>query len=139
MNVTQRVPWLSIIIAGMAAFIVSFIGSFLVVSVYAISLGMEARGAPDPAKINAFASNVIPFLSPILLSLLVVVGAYRVVRRARSPQLWQGVLVGVVAILPSLIFIGTPDPVEVGGLLLGPAAGLLGAYLALRKARVSLS
>ena len=135
----QRVPWLSIVIAGMAAFVVSLIGGFLVVSVYAFSLGMQARGAPDPARISAFASQVIPLLGPVLLSLLVMIASYRVVRRARSPQLWQGVAVGVVAVLPSLIFMGVPNPVEVGGLLLAPAGGLLGAYLALRRARVSLS
>ncbi|MEO8434455.1 MAG: hypothetical protein ABI596_06130 [Pyrinomonadaceae bacterium] len=139
MTMTQRVPWLSIVIAGIAAFVVSFIGSFLVVCVYAFSLGMQARGAPDPERIGAFARQVVPLLSPVLLSLLVVIVAYRVVRRARSPQLWHGVLVGVVAVLPSLVFIGVPNPVEVGGLLLPPAGGLLGAYFALRRARVSLS
>lgn len=139
MTTTQRVPWLSIIIGGIAAFVVSFIGGFLVVSVYAFSLGMQAKGAPDPEKISAFARNVIPLLTPMLLSLLVVIAAYRVVRRARSPQLWQGVAVGVVAVLPGLIFMGVPNPVEVGGLLLAPAGGLLGAYFALRRARVSLS
>ena len=135
----QRVPWLSIALGGIAAFVVSFIGSFLVVSVYAFSLGMKARGAPDPAKISAFASEVIPVLGPLLLSLLVIIAAYRVVRRARAPQLWQGVLVGVVAVIPSLIFMGAPNPVELGGLLLPPSAGLLGGYFALRRARVSLS
>ncbi len=139
MTMTQRVPWLSIVIAGIAAFVVSFIGSFLVVSVYAFSLGMQARGAPDPERISAFARQVVPLLSPVLLSLLVVIVAYRVVRRARSPQLWHGVLVGVVAVLPGLVFMGVPNPVGVGGLLLPPAGGLLGAYFALRRARVSLS
>src|SRR5688500_8402875 len=135
----QRVPWLSIVIAGLVAFVVSLIFGFLVVSVYAFSLGMQARGAPDPAKISAFASQVIPVLSPVLLSLLVFIGAYRVVRRARSPQIWQGVLVGVVAVLPSLFFMGVPDAIEIGGLLLPPAAGLIGAYFAMRRVRVSLS
>lgn len=135
----NRVPWLAMILAGILAFVVSLIGGFLVVSVYAFSLGMQARGAPDPARISAFAEQVMPILSPLLLSLLVLVGGYRVVRKSRSPRLWYGVLVGIVAVLPSLAFIGVPNPVEVGGLLLPPTAGLLGAYFALRRARVSLS
>jgi uncharacterized BrkB/YihY/UPF0761 family membrane protein len=135
---SHRDPWLSIIMAGIVAFVVSLIGTFLVVTVYAFSLGMQARGAPDPNKISAFAKQVIPFLSPLLLSLLVVLAAYRVVRRAGSPRLWHGVAVGVLAALPSLVFIGVPNPVEVVGLLLPPAGGLLGAYFALRRGPVSL-
>ena len=135
----KRVPWLSIILSGIVAFLVSLIGTFLVITVYAFSLGMKAKGAPDPNRISAFANQVVPIMSPLLLSLLVVIAAYRVVRRARSPQLWHGVLVGVVAVLPSLVFMGVPDAVELGGLLLPPAGGLLGAYFALRRARVSLS
>ena len=132
----QRVPWLPIVIAGTAAFVISLIGNFVVVTVYAFSLGMQARGAPDPARISAFARQVIPIFGPLLLSLLVICAAYRVVSRARSPQLWHGLLVGVVAILPSLVFMGAPDPVEVGGLLLPPSAGLLGAFFAQRRARM---
>lgn len=131
-----RVPWLSIILGGIVAFVVSLIGTFLVVTVYAFSLGMKARGAPDPNRISAFANQVIPIMSPVLLSLLVVLAAYRVVRRAASPQLWHGALVGVVATFPSVAFVGTPNPVEVVGLLLPAAGGLLGAYFALRRGRV---
>jgi len=134
----HRVPWLSIILAAMAAFVISVIVTFLVVGGYAFSLGIQARGAPDPNRISAFANQVIPILSPLLLSLLVVLAAYRVVRRAASHRLWHGVLVGVLAALPSLVFTGIPNPVQMVGFLLPPAGGLLGSYFALRRGRVML-
>ena len=96
---------------------------------------MQAHGAPDPNKIATFANRVIPFLGPLLLSLLVIFAARRVVRRARTPQLWHGVLVGVVAALPTLMFMRRPGLADVFGLLLPLASGWLGAYWAMRHVR----
>src|SRR5216683_6114341 len=107
----------------------------VVMAGYAFALAMQAHGAPDPHSIAAFANRVIPFLGPILLSLLVLFAARRVVRRAKSPQLWQGALVGVVAALPTLMFMRHPGLVDVVGLLLQPASGLLGAYWAMSRRR----
>ena len=127
------VPWLSIVLTGLLAFVVSIVVSAAVVAGYAFALGMQARGAPDPEKITAFAGRVIPFLGPLLLSLLVLFAARRVVRRAKSPQLWHGVLVGVVATLPALMFMRSPGLVDVIGLLLPLASGWLGAFWAMSR------
>ena len=129
------VPWLSIVLTGLLAFVISIAISGAVVAAYAFALGMQARGAPDPDKIAAFASRVIPFLGPLVLSLLVLFAARRVVRRAESPQLWHGVLVGVVAALPTLMFMRKPGLGDVVGLLLPPASGLLGAVWAMSRSR----
>lgn len=127
----SRVPWLSIILTGLLAFVVSIAVTAAIVMGYAFALAFQARGAPDPDKIAAFASSVIPFLGPLLISLLVVFAARRVVRRARSPQLWYGVLVGVMAALPTLMFVrGGLGLVDVVSLLLSAASGLLGAFWA---------
>jgi hypothetical protein len=129
----SRVPWLSIVVAGLLAFVLSIVVTTAIVTGYAFALGMQARGAPDPNKIAAFASRVIPFLAPLLLSLLVLFAARRVVRRARSPQLWHGVLVGVFAALPTLMFVRSPGLADVVGLLLPLPSGLLGAYWAMNR------
>ena len=129
----SQVPWLSIVLTGLLAFVVSIAATAAVVTGYAFALGMQARGAPDPDKIAAFANRVIPFLGPLLLSLLVLFAARRVVRRAKSPQLWHGVLVGVVAALPTLMFMRGPGLGDVVGLLLPPAGGLLGAFWAMSR------
>jgi hypothetical protein len=131
----SRVPWFSIVLTGLLAFVVSLAVTAAVVAGYAFFLGMQARGAPDPEKIAAFANRVIPFLGPLALSLLVLFAARIMVRRAKSPRLWHGVLVGVVAALPTLMFMRHPGLGDVVGLLLPPASGLLGAYWAMRRVR----
>jgi hypothetical protein len=93
----SRVPWLSIVLTGLLAFVVSMAVIAAVMAGYAFALAMQAQGAPDPQRIAAFANHVIPILGPLALSLLVLFAARRVVRRAKSPQLWHGALVGVIA------------------------------------------
>ena len=129
----SRVPWLSIVLTGLLAFVISMVVIAAVMAGYAFTLAMQAHGAPDPHSIAAFANRVIPILGPLVLSLLVLFAARRVVRRAKSPQLWHGVLVGVVAALPTLMFMRRPGLVDVVGLLLSPASGLLGAYWAIGR------
>ncbi len=130
----SRVPWLSIILTGLLAFVISIAVTAAIVAGYAFALAIQARGAPDPDKIAAFANRVIPFLGPLLLSLLVLFAARRVVRRAQSPQLWYGVLVGVMAALPTLMFLrGGAGLGDVIGLILPPASGLLGAFWAISR------
>ena len=131
----SRVPWLAIVLTGLLAFVISMAVTAATVAVYAFALAMQTHGAPDPHKIAAFASRVIPFLGPLILSLLVVFAARSVVRRAKSRQLWYGVLVGVVAALPTLMFMRHPGLVDVVGLLLPPASGWLGAFWAIARHR----
>jgi hypothetical protein len=133
----SRVPWLSIVLTGLLAFVISMAVIAAVMAGYAFGLAMQAHGAPDPHSIAAFASRVIPFLGPVLLSLLVLFAARRVVRRAKSPQLWHGVLVGVVAALPTLMFMRHPGLADAVGLLLPPASGLLGAFWAITRRRAA--
>jgi hypothetical protein len=135
MTEKSRVPWLSIVLTGLLAFVVSMAVIAAVMAGYAFALAMQAQGAPDPNKIAAFANRVIPFVGPLVLSLLVLFAARRVVRRAKSPQLWHGVLVGVMAALPTLMFMRHPGLADVVGLLLPPASGLLGAFWAIGSYR----
>jgi hypothetical protein len=135
----SHVSWLSIVLAGLLAFVVSMAVIAVVMAGYSFALAMQAHGAPDPHRIAAFANRVIPFLGPLTLSLLVLFAARRVVRRAKSPQLWQGALVGVVAALPTLMFMRRPGLTDVVALLLPSASGLLGAFWGLSVGRRSTS
>jgi len=134
---SSRVPLVSIIVAGVAAFVISFIATFLIVGVYAFVLAFQVRSAPDPLKINAFANQVAPLLSPILLTVLVILAARFIVSRSQTPRVWYGALVGIIATLPTLAFTGIPNAVQTAGLLLPMMGGMLGAYLAMRPQRVS--
>ena len=131
MTEKSRVPWLSIVLTGLLAFVISMVVIAAVMAGYSFILAMQAQGAPDPNKIAVFANRVIPFLGPLALSLLVLFAARRVVRRAKSPQLWHGALVGVIAALPTLMFLRHPGLVDLVGLLLPLASGLLGAFWAI--------
>jgi hypothetical protein len=135
MTEKSRAPWLAIVLTGLLAFVISMAGIATTMAVYAFALAMQAHGAPDPDKIARFATRVIPILGPLLLALLVVFAARRVVRRAKSPQLWHGALVGVVATLPTLLFMRHPGLGDVVGVLLPVASGGLGAFWAMTRAR----
>jgi hypothetical protein len=136
MDEKSRVPWFALILAGVLAFVASMAASAATVMVYAFALAMRARGAPDPNKISAFANSVLPIAAPLMLSLLVLFAARIAVHRATAPQLWHGLMVGVVATLPTLIFMRRPGLVDAVALLLPLAGGLLGAVWARsRKAK----
>ena len=122
-----RAPWISIVLAGLLAFAVSMAATAATVAGYAFVIAIKAHGPPDPHKISAFASRVPPMLGPFVLTLLVLLAARWVVRRARSTQLLHGVLVGVVAALPTLVFMRRLSLGEVVSLLLPLLGGLVGA------------
>ena len=130
----SRAPWLSIVLTGLLAFVISMVVVAGTVAGYAFTIAFKAQGAPDPGKIQAFANQVGPFLGTAALVLLVLVAAWWVVRRARSTQLWHGLLVGVVAALPTMIFMRRPDLGDAISLVLLPLTGLAGAFLGRFKA-----
>ena len=130
----SRAPWLSIVLTGLLAFVISMVVVAGTVAGYAFMIAFKAQGAPDPARIQAFANQVVPFLGPAALVFLVLLAAWWVVRRAKSTQLWHGLLVGVVAALPTLIFMQRPDVGDAISLVLLPLTGLAGAFLGRMKA-----
>jgi len=129
----SRAPWLSIILTGLLAFVVSLAITAATVAGYAFTIAMKAHGPPDPNKISAFANHVIPFLGPVALALLVVFAAWWVVRRAKSARLWHGALIGAVAALPTLVFVRRPDLGDLISLGLPPVTGLVGAWWAIKS------
>jgi len=131
----KRVPWLSIFLAGVAAFGLSMATTTATVAGYAMALAIKAQGQPDPGKIAAFANRYMPYLGSVVLWLLVLVAARWVARRARSSRPWYGVLVGVVATLPTLVFIRRADLRDLLSLILPLFAGWLGALWGAKAVR----
>jgi hypothetical protein len=121
----SRSPWLPIVLAGLLAFVLSLVITTATVAVYAMALAIKAQGQPNPDQIAAFANRYMPFLGGIVLSLVVLIAARWVVRRAKSMPL-HGVLVGVVAALPTVMFIRRADIRELFSLILPPLVGWLG-------------
>jgi uncharacterized membrane protein YeaQ/YmgE (transglycosylase-associated protein family) len=128
--------WWAIILGGLLAFLASLAITAATVAGYAFVLAVRAQGAPDPNKISAFANHYIPYLAPIVLSLLVLIAARWVVRRDHSQRTLPGVLVGVVAGLLTLVFVRRPGWQDLIGLLLPPVAGWLGALWARSRSPV---
>ncbi len=122
-----RARWISIVLAGLLAFAVSMAVTAVTVAGYAFAIAIKANGPPDPQKISAFASRVPPMLGPFVLTLLVLLAARWVVRRASSTRLFHGVLIGMVAALPTLAFMRRLSLGEVVSLLLPLVGGLVGA------------
>ena len=102
------VRWLRIISAAVVAFLGSLAITFLIVTGYAFTLGVEARGAPDPTKISAFAHRVGPEWGPVILALLTAIGASWAARRVTEAGR-HGVLVGAIAATAGLLPAWPPD------------------------------
>lgn len=91
-----RLQWWRIVRTALAAFLVSMFASMMVVVAYALVLGFEARGAPDPTKIKAFAGEVAPVAGPLLLLATTALLVYKTTRNVAPPAL-HGLLSGAVA------------------------------------------
>ena len=74
----------------------------VMVTVYALVLAFQARGAPDQVAINRFAASISPKAMPWLEALLTLVMAFRVARRAQKARIMHGLLVGILAALLSV-------------------------------------
>ncbi|MGA2186404.1 MAG: hypothetical protein ABSH47_25595 [Bryobacteraceae bacterium] len=98
----SRIPWLRILGAALAVIALSFLILMFMITVYALVLAFQARGAPDQKAINHFAASVSPKLMPWLEMLLTLVVALRVARRAQTARIMHGLSIGVLAGLLSL-------------------------------------
>jgi hypothetical protein len=139
MTYKRRAPWLSIVLAGLLAFVLSLAITTATVAGYAMTLAIKAKGQPNPDQIAAFANRYMPFLGGVALSLLVIIAARWVVRRAKSTRPWYGGSVGVVAALPTLMFIRRADLRELISLILPPLMGWLGGLWGTSEVKNDLS
>lgn len=130
---TLMVRWRRVVAGALIAFLGSIFLIVAVISGYAFKLGFEARGAPDPARINAFAGSVAPVLGPLSLALAVLLTGYWAARGAGSSSKQHGLLVGVLAIVPTLMFVRVPNLRALGNLALPVIAGWVGGWLAGRR------
>jgi hypothetical protein len=98
----SKVRWLRVLGAAFAVVALSFLSLMVVITLYALVLAFQARGAPDQIAINRFAASISPKLMPWLETLLTFFVALRVARRARKARIMHGLLIGILAALLSL-------------------------------------
>ena len=133
----KEIRWWRIILGGVLIAAASFATTALVITSYAFSLAMEARGAPDQQQIQEFASHVGPSWTPIIAVVLTFLGAIRVTRGMKDEAVTHGVILGACAVLTGTV-IGTliGRGFSLHSVLLGilpVAAGWGGAVLSRRK------
>ena len=99
---SSRIRWLQILGAALAVIALSFLILMFMITVYALVLAFQARGAPDQNAINHFAASVSSKLMPWLEMLLTLVAALCVARRAEKARIMHGLFIGILAGLLSL-------------------------------------
>jgi ABC-type antimicrobial peptide transport system permease subunit len=124
--------WIRCSLAGLAAFAGAFALTAGVVFVYAFRLAFEVRGAPDPAKIQAFARAVAPMWGPWLRVIIVLAIAFWLGRNTKSAVL-EGVVVGLVAAIAGLWLAWPPDARGLAFFVGTIVAAVIGALLARRR------
>jgi hypothetical protein len=131
-----RIRWVRCLLAGVGAFAASLLLIAIIVFGYAFGLAFQLRGAPDQAKIQAFAQWLASSWGPIARILLTVVAGLWASRGLRSPAL-QGAVVGVTCGLAGLLRAWPPDPQAIAVFGAVWVAGMVGGLLGARKSPAS--
>jgi hypothetical protein len=98
---SSGIRWLSVFGAALGVIALSFLSLMVMITVYALALAFQARGAPDQAAINRFAAMASPKLMPWLEMLMTLVVALRVARRVQKARIMHGLLIGILSALLS--------------------------------------
>ena len=124
-----------IAIAGFAVFAIAFAIVFLVITGYAVKLGFEARGQPDPEAIQMFAERVTPWLGPLVSIVLTLIAGFWVATKASAQKTLHGTLVGgVVGVLAlAMSIVSGFSASDLLPIALPVAAGWLGGIAAARR------
>jgi hypothetical protein len=133
MNQAGTTRWVRCGVAGLAAFAGAFALTAGAVFVYAFRLALEVRGAPDQARIQAFAGSVGPAWGPWLRVILALAIAAWVGRTTRS-AVPEGAVVGLVAASAGLWLAWPPDPRAAAFFVGTTVATVMGALATQRRA-----
>ena len=131
-NQLSQIKWGRVILTTLAVYVLSYLTIFVVVTAYATALAFQARGAPDPSMIAAFANQNAPWLGPVSLILFTVLGARHMAQRVESAISLHGMILGALTGIVNMLF----DGLGLGTfiiLILTISAGWLGSKLSARK------
>jgi len=130
-NQVSQIKWGRALLTGVVVYVLSFLLIFLIVSTYAMVLGIQARGAPDQTMIQAFANRHAPWIGPVCLVLFTFLGASWLARRVDAASQLHGLVVGILVGAINLILAGFGISDLIATVLI-VAAGWLGGNLAAR-------
>ncbi len=127
----KKLPvWAHILLVGLSNNLLALLTVTLIVTGYATLLAFQARGAPDTEKISAFADQIAPIATLILLTLFTLIAGWRVAIRKHDQMVLTGLLVGVAAaafrLLMALTSLNGIAIITISATLI---AGLCGGFL----------
>ncbi len=128
-----KVRWLSVLLAGILAALLTTLGLFLVTAVYATTLTIEGQIQLSVDLISRLATRLAPLLRPVLSVMFTIIGAAWAARRAQpGVATLHGVLVGLI--VAASVFLSSSVGVEgIVGFVLTVGAGWLGGRLVERR------
>ena len=126
----MRLRWKRSLIGGILVPVAALLVITLVVMFFAFKLAFAVRGAPDQAKINAFAASFAQSAWLPLVVLLTFGGALWAARSSGGAAPLNGVVVGAVAAILGICVAGGLSAHTALGALAVLAAGALGGALA---------
>jgi putative membrane protein (TIGR04086 family) len=120
-----------IALVSLGVIVISFLLTFLVVTVYAAMLAVQAQGQPDQEQITDFAKAVAPWVGTISGLLLIFIGAAWTARRVPMHKALHGLLVGIFVAVVTIILdaLGGITAMDVAGFVLAIVAGWLGGMV----------
>lgn len=124
-----KVRWLSVLLAGILAAVLTTLGIFLVTAVYATTLIIEGQTQLSVELISQLATRLAPLLRPVLAVIFTIIGAAWAAGRAQpGVATLHGVLVGLIVAVS--VYLGGSVGVEgIVGFVLTIGAGWLAGRL----------
>ena len=96
----KKLPvWAHLWLAALGSNLLTLLATAVIISGYAILLGIQARGMPDGNQISAFADQIVPMTTLILLTLFTLVAGWHVARRDLDQAILFGFLVGLAVVV----------------------------------------
>lgn len=126
----MHLRWKRSLMAGILVPIAALLVITLGVTLFAFQLAFAVRGAPDPARISAFATAFSQSAWLPLVVLLTFAAAFRAARPPGTAAPVNGAIVGAIAAIPGVCFAGGLNAHSALGALIVLVAGWLGGALA---------
>lgn len=96
----KKLPvWAHYLLAALGSNFLTLLATTVIISGYAIGLGFQARGMPDVNQISAFADQIAPMATLVLLSAFTLIAGWSVAGRNLDQAILFGFLVGLAVVV----------------------------------------
>ena len=111
----SKFDWKTILLSAVAVIIFNFIFMFLVISVYATSVAINAQGTPNPQLISDYANSTTAFvISVISLLIFTFLVSYHIAKKKNSQNHDPAIMSSLVAIFILVMDVGNKISISLG-------------------------